>query len=502
MDKKDPSNPATTSFEWDAMIETWTMIETLLGGTESMRAAGSLYLFQHAAETDPNYVERLSSNYLFNMLELTLDGFVGRPFSSPVELNEDVPDEIRELTENIDLLGNDLSVFCREWFREGVAKGFAHVYIDMPALPEEELEGRTLEDDRREGRRPYWNLIKPENVIFAASEVRQTDHGPAEFLTQVRIAEEVTEQNGFAQEVIQQIRVLEPGLWTVWRLVKEKKRGKPVWRAVDGGETGLDFIPFITYYAERSGFMMSKPPLEDLAHMNVRWWQSNSDQINVLTVARFPMLAVAGATSSTGTEMAIGPRQLLGTRDANGKFYYVEHTGSAIEAGRGDLDDLEEKMSSYGAEFLKRKPGNETATGRALDSAEAISPLQDLTVRFVDSVNNALAVTGAWVDVEEAGTVTITTDFGPEEFSDADQNMMEFATRERYVSRLALIDFMIRRGQLPPDYDAEADLEQLRLEVDDLADIRPIVPGTIDPSELKDDSPNRPSKPTDSTEGA
>ncbi len=140
LDKKDPTSPATTSFEWDAMIETWTMIETLLGGTETMRAAGPMYLFQHEAETDGNYTERLGTNYLFNMMELTLDGFVGRPFSSEVVLNDDVPEKIAGLTENIDLLGNGLTVFCREWFREGVAKGFAHVLIDMPPLSEEETE--------------------------------------------------------------------------------------------------------------------------------------------------------------------------------------------------------------------------------------------------------------------------------------------------------------------------------------------------------------------------
>jgi hypothetical protein len=379
---KDAESPDTTSFAWDSMIEVWDMIETLLGGTAAMRASGQVYLPQHDEESNHNYSERLTTNVLTNKMEQTLDNFVGRPFSEPVRLNEDVPPEIEKLMNNVDLLGNDVTIFCREFFREGLAKGFSHVLVDFPRMGEEERGTRTLEDDNREGRRPYWVLIKPENVIFATADIIETEDGIKEFFTHVRIREVVTEQDGFTEIAHEQIRVLTPGFFQLYRKVKTKGKRKPEWRIIDQGETGLDFVPMVTFYAARTSLMVAKPPLEDLAHMNIRHWQSNSDQINVLTVARFPMLAVAGATDSSGATMAIGPRQLLGTRDPNGKFYYVEHTGKSIEAGRTDLQDLEDQMGTYGAAFLKRKSGDQTATARALDSAESVSVLQDMTLRF------------------------------------------------------------------------------------------------------------------------
>lgn len=487
--KKDPESPATTSFEWDAMIDSWVRTETLLGGTESMREAGRLYLPQHEEETDPNYFERLTTNVLFNVMEMTLDSFVGRPFAEPMELSEDMPDDIREMAEDIDLQGNNISTFCREWFREGIAKGFAHVIVDMPPLTEDILgdgeipRERTLADDRSEGRRPFWQLVKPENVIFAESQFVSTQNGTHEMFTHVRIRQDVVQRVGFAQEIIEQILVLEPGIVEVWQKVRPTKKKKPEWKKVDEVGTGIDFIPMVTFYANRKGFMLSKPPLDDLAFMNVRHWQSNSDQINVLTVARFPMLAVAGATDQSGTMMRIGPRQLLGTRDPNGRFYYVEHSGAAIEAGENDLDKLEEQMGSYGAEFLKRRPGNETATGRALDSAEAMSPLQDMTVRFIDAVNNALMFTGLWVDEDNAGTISLVTDFNADEADEADLSFLENMRERRDISRLAVIEEAKRRGKLSPDYDPEEDLRQLEREVELLKDITPIIPGQIDPSE-------------------
>lgn len=483
---KDPKSPDTTSFAWDAMIDLWDMIETILGGTASMRAAGSVYLPQHDEESNHNYAERLDTNVLTNKLEQTLDNFVGRPFSDPVRLSEDVPDQIRDLTNNIDLQGNNLTVFCREWFREGLAKGFSHVLIDFPRMEDDERGTRTLADDMAEGRRPYWVHIKPENLIFATSEIVQTENGVKEFLTHVRIKEVIIEQDGFTEIAHEQIRVLMPGFFQLWRKVKQKGKRKPEWKIIDSGETGLDFIPLLTFYADRTGLMTAKPPLEDLAHMNVRHWQSQADQINVLTVARFPMLAVAGATDSAGTTMRIGPRQLLGTKDPNGRFYYVEHGGKSIEAGRTDLQDLEDSMGTYGAAFLKKKSGEQTATARALDSAESVSPLQDMTLRFIDTVNNALSVTGAWLNIKDStGSVIITTEFGPEELNDVDAKTLSSARQKREISRIAYIKELKRRGIIDEEYDAVEDVLELKRELVDLADflLFQVPPGSFDPAE-------------------
>lgn len=462
--QKDSDNPATTSAAWEAMAPKWQMVSSLLGGTSAMREAGQVFLPIHDEETDHNYAERLGKAVLFNMTELTLDSWVGRPFSSPVVLNDDVPEKIVTLSDDIDLEGNNITVFCRSWFRESLGKAFAHVLIDLPVLTEEDKEGRTLEDDNVEGRRPYWILIKPENVISAFSEVING----REVLTHVRIRETFIERDGFAEVVKNRIRILEPGFFQLLEESDKKVAGKAKWDIIEEGETGLSFIPMVTFYADREKFMVGKPPVEDLAFLNVRHWQAKADLINVLTVAQFPMLAVAGATDTTGTTLAIGPKQLLGTKDPNGRFYYVEHSGKAIASGRQELVDLVEEMASYGAEFLKKRPGRETATARALDSAESTSPLQDTTVRFMDSVNIALDMTATWLDIRDGGgTVTIETDFGPENVETDDFKTLNIARKDRDLSQQKYIDELMRRGLLPDEFDNKENIEQLRLEFND-----------------------------------
>jgi hypothetical protein len=351
-----------------------------------------------------------------------------------------------------------LTVFSRNWFKEGLAKAFAHVVIDFPSLKEEEREGRTKADDDREGRRPYWVMIKPENVIAAFSQIVDGQ----EILTHVRIREDIVIQDGFAEVVKERIRVMEPGQWFLYELRKEKGK-KEEWVVIDNGVTAVQFVPMVTFYANRSGLMTGKPPIEDLAFLNVRHWQSTADQTSILTVARFPMLAVAGASDQTGSVMAIGPKQLLGTKDPQGRFYYVEHSGKAIGSGRTELLDLEEQMASYGADFLKRRPGNMTATSRALDSVEAVSPLQDAIIRFVDAINVALSMTAAWMGMEEGGTVDIQTDFSMGESSETLKTLLE-TRKNGDISREDFLDRLRTLKVLRDDFDPEENLRRLQQE--------------------------------------
>jgi hypothetical protein len=180
--------------------------------------------------------------------------------------------------------------------------------------------------------------------------------------------------------------------------------------------------------------------------------------------------------------MRIGPRQLLATKDPNGRFYYIEHQGKAIDSGWKELEKLEQSMESYGAAFLRKEPGNTTATGRALDSAESVTSLQDMTVRFIDTVNNALDIHAYWLGQKDGGTVTITTDFGPEEVTKEDAGILRELRKGRDISRIAFIKEAQRRGVVSEEYDAEADFLLMQEEDKVLKPLQPQIPGTFDPT--------------------
>lgn len=449
MTQQKKTTPATESSAYQRMKPRWNMAEALLGGTETMRAAGDTYLPQHPEESNSNYNARLARATLLNMTEMTLEALVGRPFSKPVVLGDDVPAQIAEMCEDVDLQGNNLQAFSRSWFRVGWAKGLGHVLVDFPVVERPDpSRPRTLADDRAENLRPFTVLIRPENVIAAYAE---TVNG-RDKLTHVRIREVSVEQDGWGEVLVERIRVLEPGTWAVYR---PNDKGDE-WVLESEGVTPLDEIPLVTFYAgKREGLHECKPPLTDLMHLNVEHWQSASDQRNVLTVARFPILAGAGVSS--GDQVTVGPNNYLTTEAPEGKWYYVEHTGAAIEAGEKDLERLKDQMSAYGAEFLRHKTGTETATARALDSAEGISYLQATALDFQDCLEMVIYYMGRWLRLDDAGSVKVYAGFasGDAAASDLEQLLKLRATKD--ISRKAILDEFQRRGVLSEDFDAEDD---------------------------------------------
>src|SRR3546814_6971269 len=97
-----------------------------------------------------------------------------------------------------------------------------------------------------------------------------------------------TERDGaWGERAVEQIRVLEPGRWSLWRRA-DAVRDRP-WRRHAGGETsfgppGFGTLPLVTVYAERTGYLTARPPLLDLAWLNLAHWQSSSDQRHILHV--------------------------------------------------------------------------------------------------------------------------------------------------------------------------------------------------------------------------
>jgi hypothetical protein len=128
------------------------------------------------------------------------------------------------------------------------------------------------------------------------------------------------------------------------------------------------------------------------------------------------------------------------------------------------MQDLEEKMAHYGAEYLMKRPGSTTATARALDSAESTSPLRDAVVRFNDALNQAIVLTGKWLKIKEPGQVLISMDFDKDGGDQADYDALKTARITRDISRKAFLHELQRRGTLGDDYDAEADLEEMQAE--------------------------------------
>lgn len=457
------------------MMPDMRRIATVLGGTEAMRAAGRDYLPQHAYEPNDAYTRRLNMTYLDNYTLRTLNTLVGKAFKEPPQPGAEAPTPIVDFAEDVDDAGTGLVPFARAWFRTGVEQAVAHVLVDMPkALPRPDGAARTLQDDLRDGLRPMWRLIPAEDMLdLQVGKVRCGDGKTRVLPTLARFRDdEVRPKGQFSSELVQRVKVLrheEAGVtWEAWELQKGPRGGKPRWVQVDPPTAyGLDRIPLVTFYTDRSGVGEGRSPLADLAHMNVRHWQSTSDQINILTVCRFPILAASGVRDANGEgaggELVVGPNKFVTTPDPQSKVYFVEHTGAAVSSGEDELERLETAMASYGASFLEKgAQGPETASGRVLDESEAISPLQAWGLDFKDCLEMAFWLTAQWLglgeDVETPVDFEVDTAVDP---TGQDMATVDAARTRRDISRDAWVAEAKRRGILSDDYDPDDDKDLL-----------------------------------------
>ena len=448
----------TPSPAWTRMSSKWSVISTVLAGTASMREAGRTYLPAHQYETTESYEERRQRATLKNYTLRTLDNLTSKAFRDAPKLGDDVHEAVRSLTDDIDAEGSGINVFARLWFRTAVERGFAFVLVDHSRTATDTVGMRTLQDDVADDVRPFWRLIDPIDVLH----IRVARIGSAVRVTEARIREFETVSDGWQDVHVERIRVLRPGSFELYEKRQSKRGSRPQWTVVDSGPMGLDYVPLVSFYTDRAGVAEGKPPLEDLAHLNVEHFQSSSDQRAILTVARFPILAVSGAANTDPNDkpVTIGPKQWLSVSDPNGRIYYVEHAGNAIAAGRTDLEDIEDQMASYGSEFLRKRPGASSATGRALDSAEAISSLMAWGLDFKDAMELALQYTADWLSLGEGAGGTVVYKISPDVSvgESKELDILDRARARQDISRVAFLSELQRRDILSAEFDAEGDM--------------------------------------------
>ena len=442
------SDISTSIQAYKDMCEAWDLPEALMGGTRAMRKKGTIYLPQEAKETDAAYLVRLERSVLHNQFKHAVHSLRGKVFSNPIQIGDSASEVVEEWSENIDLEGNNLTAFCFDVFEKGIVYGGSYILVDFPVNT-----AQTLADERALNLRPFFKHIPAASIIGW-----KIEHvGGKRRLMQVRIKETITVDDGpYGIEEIEQIRLLEPGYWAVFRQAKDDwvlaidKNGN----LMEGG-IPFDDIPLIPFYTNREADMVVAPPLDDLAWLNSAHWQSSSDQRNILHIARVPLLYGKGWIKEDADNVQIGSARMIMNGDPNAALSYVEISGGSIAAGRQDLKDLEDAMTLVSMEPLMPRTGNPTATARALDEAKGNCALQSWSLNLQNTLNEAFEFAGRWINQDIIANVAVNTDFGLT-LEESENIKTLYATRQGGdLSQQTFWEELKRRNVLSDEFDAE-----------------------------------------------
>lgn len=438
---------------------------TLLGGTAAMRAEGETYLPKEIKESVDSYKNRLKRSFLFNGFGKTVRDMTSKVFSKPIVISEDMDKKLLSYCEDIDLAGRNLDVFAEEAFKHALVDGISYILVEMPPSeknPDGTVASLTVAQAAK--RRPWAVLLQAEQVLGWMSEVVDGVEQLTQFRFKEAYKEPVGEYGYSSKERVRCFRKI--GASAVCEVHEMDDKG--AWVLTKTYELSLGKICIVPVYNNRKGFMAGEPALLDLAEINQAHWQSQSDQRNILHVARVPILFGAGLPTD-GEPMEIGAGRMIRASDPSATLAYVEHSGTAIESGRTDLKDLEFQMQVMGLELLIPRPSHDNATGASIDYAKMNTPLASMALSEKDALEQMFVLMAEYsqIDLASAGSLEINTDYGVQVGGAADVPALSAALAAGAISRKTYLHELKRRNILRDDLDIDQEVVDALEEVVD-----------------------------------
>jgi hypothetical protein len=417
---------------WRNQEPHWILIEDLMQGTYGMRRKHRRYMPQEPRELDESYDNRLARSVCppyYQRLERMLAGMLTR---KPVRLT-DTADIIQEQLFNVDLLNNDLNVWTYETTRKMVRYGHVGVLVDAPKA---EYEGR-----------PYWCTYTPREILGWRYEGSQ--------LVQLRLMEKVVLPDGeYGEKTAEQVRVLTPGEYKIYQ--KQKNTN---FELIDEGTTSLDKIPFSVAYANRLNIMESRPPLEDIAELNLKTYQVQSDLDNQLHISAVPMLAFFGFPSAA-EEVSAGPGEAIAF-PADGRAEYIEPKGTSFDHQFKRLEQIAGQINELGlSAVLGQKLSAETAEAKRLDRSQGDSTMMVIAQNMQDMIDNSLQFHAQYLgNTTAAGSSYVNRDFLGARLDPAEIGSLLQLYTAGTITQETLLNQLSLGEILGDEFDVDAELE-------------------------------------------
>lgn len=214
-----------------------------------------------------------------------------------------------------------------------------------------------------------------------------------------------------------------------------------------------------------------RPPLGDLAQLQVELWSALSRQEEILTYAGAPMLAANGLAAPTkGEKIEVGPKTVLFAPPVGDgvktRFEYVQPEAANIKEIREHVASIQLDMRRIGMQPLTDQPGNPSATGQSIAAAKAHSAVKAWAMLLNDAIEQAFVFTCEYLGLPATVQTEVSTDFSVLPYAQFPLQTLTTARENRDISRKAYLEAIKRLDVLPADFDADADAVEIKAEGD------------------------------------
>ena len=446
------------------MMKGWEIMKAVTEGTDYLRQNSEAFLPLEPREDYDAYLARVNRAVFSPFTQRLIRAATGLVLRKPITLTGD-PYWTEMFKMDVDGCKSDLDEYARRVLMCSLTYGQSHILVDYPAPS----GARSLAEERAQDRRPYWIEVDPTN-LYGWRLDREANYGN---LIQVRLAEKAVLPSGqFGEQVFDQIRVIEPGRYRVFRKKEQLEEMYDVsdnssvgefevattqkdYKQVESGNFSLGEIPLVTIYSGKTDNLVSKPPLLDIAYLNLAHFQRQADLIHSLHVASQPMLVMEGYDDQT-KDLAISVNYAMATQPGN-KIYYVEPASSAFDAQSAEIKELQMQMATFGISTLsQQKFVAESADARRLDRVDTNSMLAMVSMELEQKLQKAFNLSAEYVGIEPP-EVKISRDFDIERLIGQDITALTSLFDQQVIDRDEFRDILVQGEVLPTANEAKSE---------------------------------------------
>lgn len=414
------------------ILPDYEKIRDCVSGQRAIKKKRSRYLpYPDESEPDVTYKEARYTTYLeravfYGVTGRTLRGLVGLVFDR--DPATEVPELLAPIQADASGSGTSLDQQASATLSGVVSLGRQGLLTDYPRT-----NGPTTRAQAEAGNiRPTILRYEPDQII----NWRTRTVGAKILLSLVVIKEQYTiEDDGFAEQFGTQYRVLR--LDAAGNYVVQIHRDTDAvgfsmfeeFMPLDGGGKPFREIPFTFVGAEDNDPDIDRPPLLDLAELNVAHYRNSADYEESCFVVGQPTPVFAGLTTQWVKDVFKDQAVRFGSRAAislpqggSAELLQAEPNGQAFEA----MGHKEKQMVAIGAKLIENTGTQQTATEATIDSVMDNSVLgtcaRNVSMAYRKCLNWAWQyATGEVVDDPEVIDYELSTDFEARGLTAADR---------------------------------------------------------------------------------
>lgn len=449
-----PGSVATPSPQYKIMERDRTLPNLLLQGVDAIRDASRNplgqainypgpeaaaarntqshgFVVQHEAETAKGFGVRLELLRFYSFYWRACNNLGAMPFTKPISWSKETPQEVQDWENNIETTqamtgaaGRDLRSFARDSCSNVAGMGLGALFANL-------LDGAD---------RPYIQFVPGSSILDVISRTSGTASRPMRIKLKIcgraPGAPGLVDARGIPWSSTQFDRLMviydgDPAAagsgddaFAGYEIYDQEEPGKPnsPWKTKPTEALTpmrpQRAIPMVPLAAGYDGPWFSRPMLRQIAQAERVWINMRSDLDYILKTSCVPMWDWAGATEEDEQKHGvISPSNVWRSENPAAHLRPAEFAGTSMQVAASEIENLLREIEAGSmAPFLNRPTGNETATGKAIDSAQALVVAQACAISWADSFSQAIQFAAIYAKVPDKVIqgiyVTFHHDFG------------------------------------------------------------------------------------------